>query len=82
MRLRFSTDVAILPRLTYPMALIRPRVSAADCRRGSGSAWNGPRATWLTRCSESLAWNLSDIGASLMGFTDDCRFDEGDGHEI
>ena len=70
MRSRFSTDVAILPRLKYPPPNSGLRVGVGDYRGASGSALIDPWTACTAHGGVPLSWNLSDIGASLMGFTD------------
>jgi hypothetical protein len=70
MHCRFSTDIAILLRLERPRVVDGPRACAADGLDASGSALNDPEAACQARGGEPLGWNISDIGASLMGFTD------------
>jgi hypothetical protein len=66
---RFSSDVAILPRVAPPLLRVALWMSVrgqASCRAGP---WRALRTASRVTRGEPI-WNLFDVGASLQRFAD------------
>ena len=79
---RFSSDVAILPRLEFPSALFGPRGGAAHCQGVLAPTWTAPWASVKSGMADSQPGTFQISGRLCWGSLTFCRFDEGDGHEI